>query len=357
MTTALITNIPAPYRQPLYGELSRNIGDFVVLYEASGAGARDWGRALAGGYDHLILNQAPIEQVSHVRRAQTVRGALAHRRPDVVVATGFGAAALAAREWCAERRVPFVGLSGATGWADREVTGVREALRARLARSAAGWIAYGPEARRYLIDLGADPAKVMAAGNPYGIEPRQGERDTGVGARRIGFAGQLHWRKAWWVPLKAAAIAMGQGAEFGLSMLGNGPGAGLLRALMDETPSVRVEWRPKQPPARMHEFYDEIDILVVPSLSDQWPIVASEAAARGVPAICTPETVSGLPDELATAGSRPRPGSVHGVARALLELHDRDGYARALRRVPAAREASDPAAVAGRWANHLRALA
>jgi hypothetical protein len=45
------------------------------------------------------------------------------------------------------------------------------------------------------------------------------------------------------------------------------------------------------------------------------------------------------------------------VVRSLVDLHDRDGYARALERVEAARATANPAAVADRWAEHLARFA
>jgi glycosyltransferase involved in cell wall biosynthesis len=246
----------------------------------------------------------------------------------------------------------LLGWSGATALTGRQIRGLRLRLRRRFARAATGWIAYGPEARDYLVHLGAAPGLVEPAGNPYGIAT-QTPRGGGQSTVRVGFAGQLDWRKAWWVPVQAARMAAGDNLDVELVLVGDGPGRPLLERLLANQPEVRALWRRHIPPDEMPRFYSDIDLLIVPSLVDQWPIVASEAVAAGLPVACTPSRYSGAPALVSTAteGRGPGPGAILDVARIITEISEESRAGAVAKRIQTAQEELAPATVACRWAS------
>jgi glycosyltransferase involved in cell wall biosynthesis len=352
---ALITNHPAPYRQRLYGELAKRLPGFHVLYEATENRARKWGGKTASDYDHQFISKAPIDRLSNFRRGAAAAYRLRADKPDAVVATGFGASALAARQWCGANGRPYVGLSGATALADRTIPTARRGIRVALARSADGWIAYGDEAKEYLVQLGVPPARVMAGGNPWGTAAVHDRPPAPATPRRIAFVGRLVWTKAWWIPVQAAALARESGLPLELTIVGDGPGAPALERLLEES-LPDADWRRHVPPSEMAELYSSIDLLLVPSLIDQWPIVASEAAAERVPTLATHQPNSGLPALMSTAGEQLTAGSVDAVVNALHEVSRPEAYAEAVTRTATARDAFSPEAVANRWVEHLDRL-
>jgi glycosyltransferase involved in cell wall biosynthesis len=351
LTLALISNHPAPYRQHLFEELGRRLPGLVIVYEARESTARRWGSATVG-YETEFMVDAPIEEVGPAQKAAATSRTLRRLRPDAVIASGFGPSAIAAWEWALPRRAALIGWSGATALADRHVRGGRLALRKRLARNARGWVAYGDEARAYLCGLGARPECVEPAGNPYGVEPASAPPSrAGNGPVRVGFAGQLHWRKGWWTAVQAVRLATDEGADVELNLVGDGPGAPLMRRLLEATGIPLASWRRHVPPEAMREFYAGLDLLLVPSFIDQWPIVASEAAAQGVAVACSPARHSGAPALVSTAteGPGPPPGAVAELAELVRSIGDDDQAAAAAGRVESARRILAPEAVADRW--------
>lgn len=66
--------------------------------------------------------------------------------------------------------------------------------------------------------------------------------------------------------------------------------------LRDRAIAARVDFLGWCAGARLEAFFDSIDVLAVPSIYEPFGLVAVEAAARGVPVVCT--AVDGLPEVL-----------------------------------------------------------
>ncbi len=350
MSVALLTNHPAPYRQPLFAELAQRLDDLVVLYEARESSFRRWGSAVSTSYEHRFMVDAPIEEVSPARKGAATARWLHRLNPSIVISAGFGPSALAAWSWTRSHGRQLVGWSGCTSLTERRVRGARLRFRERLAQSASAWIAYGPEAQRYLLRLGADPRRVSAVGNPYGI-PRVPPRARPGATVRIGFVGQLHWRKGWWIPLQAAAVAKREGVPLELSLVGDGPGSALLGRMISLHPELDIDWQTHVAPSGIGGFYANLSLLIVPSIVDQWPIVASEAIAAGVPVLCSPAEHSGVPDSVSTATPGPGPpaGGILGVADVIRMFAPGRQVDQLESRMASAQRELDPATVADRW--------
>lgn len=116
----------------------------------------------------------------------------------------------------------------------------------------------------------------------------------------IGVVGRLSPEKGVDVFLDAARILHTRGVAFGVALAGGGPERESLEAHSASAGlSERVAFL--GPVSRMQEFYEAIDLLVIPSRSEGLPNVLLEALDAGVPVIST--RVGSVPAVLGDSGA------------------------------------------------------
>ncbi len=159
---------------------------------------------------------------------------------------------------------------------------------------------------------------------PISVIPQFGVPDSFAPMERnhntltIGYAGRLVREKGIEVLLRA--LAQTQGA-WQLQILGSGPLADSLPKLARELQiASRVHFAPWIASGEMPQFYNSLDILVVPSLTqpnwkEQFGRVIMEAMACGVPVIGS--NSGEIPNVIGEAGVIVSEGDVDGLAHAL----------------------------------------
>lgn len=98
------------------------------------------------------------------------------------------------------------------------------------------------------------------------------------------FVGRFHPLKGTHLLLEAFSRAKIDGAQ--LTLVGGGVDEGRLRQLADQLGvSEQITWTGKLPREDLADYYQDHDVLVVPSLYESGGLVALEAMAQGMPAI------------------------------------------------------------------------
>lgn len=148
-------------------------------------------------------------------------------------------------------------------------------------------------------------------------QPRAAESSCVV----IGYAGRLVREKGIHVLLKALAQVQG---NWELRILGSGPLYNSLERLARELKlEQRVHFNPWVASSGMPQFYNSLDLLVVPSLTqpnwkEQFGRVLMEAMASGVPVIGSDS--GEIPNVIGDAGLVIPEGDVAALARAIQQL-------------------------------------
>jgi glycosyltransferase involved in cell wall biosynthesis len=169
----------------------------------------------------------------------------------------------------------------------------------------------------------APRARVRLAPNPVDTDvfrvPADGERNAGGGVLALN-VGALKERKGHEQLLRALALARDQGVELRLEIVGDGPLRRPLEALaqeLDVADSVAFlgALAKEDVAARMRAA----QFLVLPSLWENAPVVASEAMASGLPVLAS--RVGGIPEMVGDeAGVLVEPGDVTGLAGGLADM-------------------------------------
>lgn len=301
-TVVLVTNIPTPYRIPLFNELAdqldRNGLSLKVVFGALGYERRKWAIDMNDcRFEYEVLPNAVFrfkgsESVSFTYRG--LNGLVRREKPAVTIITGFSLGTV--KLWLRNLvvRTPYIIWSGAIESEARPTSALRRIQRRLLIRGAAGFVAYGGRAKRYFESLGAPADKISIAINT--VDTAYYRRAVGDGNVRahgrhekaITFVGHLTAGKRLDLAFKAVRMLRAHRSDFVFSVVGAGPVESALRDLartMEISATVKFEgFKQKNDIARM---LGATDIFLFPSDYDIWGLVLVEAMAAGVPCIAS----------------------------------------------------------------------
>jgi glycosyltransferase involved in cell wall biosynthesis len=99
--------------------------------------------------------------------------------------------------------------------------------------------------------------------------------------------GQMIARKGIAEFLHAAARLQQEGLAFSIVLVGGGRDSAKLQRLAAELLLNNVRFYPAQPPEAMPAIYRSADVLIFPTMTDVWGLVANEAILSGVPVLCS----------------------------------------------------------------------
>jgi glycosyltransferase involved in cell wall biosynthesis len=287
---ALVTNVLAPYRLPLYELLAQRYGVEVLCFGAGASYVPDW----FGDLDaQLEAARFPARRIAGPREALSL-GA----RYDAAIAPVAGGAMLPATYLgMRRRRRPFV-LWGSVWAHPRGAKGLVGFLPVRhVYRHADAVVAYGEHVRRYVAGYrGRDDDIVVA---PQSVEAE-------LFGRPIADAEIAAWREATGLPDGPLVLHVGRlvpekgvrellaawrevACEHGdatLAVIGDGPLAPEVAA----TPGVRLLGPFAR--ERLPVAYAAAQLVVVPSLPtprfrEPWGLVCNEALHQATPVLAT----------------------------------------------------------------------
>ena len=297
----LVTNAPTPYRLPLFEALSDQLRargrHLTVVFSAWGYGRRKWAIDPAEmRFDYAVLGSQgrrvgrTSEQTMFLFRglAREVRA----RRPAVLVVPGFTVATMQAWRWSLTRGLPYLIWSGSIG--GRHDAGARAWLRARLARRAAGAVAYGTLAKGYFERLGVPPERVHVAINTVDTAffadavdaLRQAPAPDGL--RHLTYIGYLSARKGVRRVLDVVGALARERGDFVLDVVGDGDERVALEAYArDAGLGAHVRFHGYQQREALPAFLARSAGLLFQTDYDVWGLVLNEAMAAGVPCLAS----------------------------------------------------------------------
>lgn len=319
----LVTNLPTPYRLPLYRRIDAMLGDrgheLRVLFLGYAKSVRSWtiDPEDLRGLRHGTCAPASVGAVSAGASTRIGRGRRAIRcvlrdarafAPDVaIIAWAMDYVALRLLLAFRRRGVPCIVVSGETLRSARNnpMPRMRRIFREPFFRLAARFLTYGTRASEYLTACGVPAARITTGTNvaqpEYFNERTEAIRASGEAERfRAGFrtaaggafschllfVGYLHAEKG----LAEAIVMMRRlaRADVALHVVGAGPDEAAMRALAESTGlSSTIFFHGYRQSAELPLYYAAADVLVFPSTVEVYGLVMAEAVASGLPVLAS----------------------------------------------------------------------
>ncbi len=292
--TALLTEIPAPYRVPFLNNLADRVGDRVrVFFYGETEKRRNWG---LNGNLRIAHEVIPgfLFQSRHGHPYffnPGIIGALRRFDPDVIVIGGYAhpTAPLVlsfARRWGKK----IVLWSESTLLDERTFRWHREKYKRWFIERCDGFVVPGRAAREYVQSLGAVPEAIHEMPNAAELEAyinasmeaenHSLERDA------ILFVGRLIRSKGVWDLLEAY-----QGLDVRcrppLWIVGDGPEQSGMEKWVRDNGVEGVLFLGPLAPEDLPQVYVRAGVFVLPSRAEPWGMVLNEAAASGLPLVAS----------------------------------------------------------------------
>ncbi|ARK11437.1 glycosyltransferase family 4 protein [Fibrella sp. ES10-3-2-2] len=255
----------------------------------------------AVGYPFTLLHNGPLEAVSLPSR---IRDLLAHGlafKPDVVLLTGYYDPAQLLLGMVLKAKGCRVVLQNESTSLDNPRTGWREQIKRAFVKQCHGYFCFGSRAADYLVQLGANPSRILVANNAVvdnaflqetytaNLPSREQQQSAlDLAPRNIIYVGRLIAIKNLTALIQAFAEACQANptANWGLILLGEGDQKSALQQQAHALGlSHKIRFLPGCNWQDVPRFLALADVLVLPSQSEPWGLVVNEAMACGLPVL------------------------------------------------------------------------
>ena len=170
----LITNIPNPYRIPLFNEISKQFADAAIhlkiVFGAAGYKRRFFTIDPSEiSYDFEILKDEAHTFSEDAEKSyflyKGLKEVMNREKPDAVIVAGFSPATMKVFFRKLLKGTPYIIYSGTIEQGNRSGSLLRRIQRTILCKGASAYVAYGNLAKKYLISIGAPESQIFIGRN------------------------------------------------------------------------------------------------------------------------------------------------------------------------------------------------
>jgi glycosyltransferase involved in cell wall biosynthesis len=297
----LIHNFIAPYRHPLFEELSKKV-DLIVYYCSIKPSWREWCLfPRMYDYKYKVLPRIPLKTpIEELSLNPSILKEIIKNKPDVIVIGGY----IDPTMWLAFAvakllKIPIVYWTEGIKEPQSILGMMTRPLRMLFVKKSNAVVVPGNLSKGYVISLGAKAEKVFIAPNAIDnklfIETSQKYQSlkenlkTRYGLKNkivVLYSGRFVRTKGIEYLLYAYGKLEQEHNNIALVLVGSGPLESYLKYLAN---SLHLNFKILRAYAleELIKFYSFADIFVLPTLHDVWGFVINEAMACGLPVIGT----------------------------------------------------------------------
>jgi len=291
-----ITNLQAPYREPVWAHMASR-ADLRVEFLASAVEDRPWVWRASPAYSSAVADTVRIPGLPSERALYIYRRGLnsSVRDADVVIVGSWESPAYlqalsAARRADKATVLYYESIADSQRYRSRHPVSL---VRSAIVRSVDTLFTGGIASTRAVESMGVDPARIVTGFNTVDVasfhrkalEIRATSRPRTESGHVYLFVGRLLARKNVSTLIRAFGMCAKPGDE--LQIVGTGPEERQLRELAHSRtgPGSTITFLGDESGERLHERYALADTLVLPSLSEVWGMVVNESLAAGLHAV------------------------------------------------------------------------
>jgi glycosyltransferase involved in cell wall biosynthesis len=285
----LITNIPAPYRLPVYELLNEKYkDDFLVIYCAKKESNRSWNLG-EFKFNHLFLKEnvkAKKDGFNYIHNNIDIFHELRAFNPDVVITTGFNPTHIYA--WIYTKLLRKKHICMTDGWieSEKELSIIHKIVRKIIFATSDAFIGASKNSLDLYGSYGISNEKLFQS--HLCIDNDKFKNSTKFEDREydLMFSGQFTERK---LPLFFAEIVekvLKHRPNIKVLILGNGP---LKEELFLKLDSAGIDYfyAGFVQQEELPKYYSNAKLFLFPTKLDPWGVVVNEAMASGTPVLTT----------------------------------------------------------------------
>ncbi len=277
---ALLTNIPAPYRERMHELLADHYnGNYTVVYCAEKESDRKW-KVKYGNYDKEVLSDI---SVNAVHNNPEIVDSLKKLNPDVVIIMGFYPTMLYAYFWTLFKSKKLVVFTDGTLRSESHLSIVHKIVRKIVFKKTSAFI--GPSFgsaqlyESYSIPSSKFFRTYLAVNNKLFINDSSADKKYD-----LMFSGQFIDRKMPLFFVEVARIVKEKLGSCRVLVLGNGILEGDILTLLKKY-NIDYSFPGFISQEELPSYYAKSKLFLFPTKNDPWGVVVNEAMASGMPVI------------------------------------------------------------------------
>jgi glycosyltransferase involved in cell wall biosynthesis len=304
-TIFIITNIPNPYRIPLFNEINdlfkENNYHLKVIFAAAGYSRRKFNLDLSAcNFEYEILEGGVFESSNNTEKTYFgYKGLLKlvnKEKPFRCIITGFSPGTMQLFFRSLLTSTPFIIWSGSIKKKGRNDSWWRILQRKIIVKRAKAFVAYGQKAKNYFVEeLNVDPKKVSIGINTVDTnffssqtEICRTNNNKESDLKRFLYVGYLVPRKNVKRILEAAKVLSSQRSDFVIDIVGDGENKSELEAYSSEhNLSNFVKFHGFKQKEELPSYFASSLAFLFQTDFDIWGLTLNEAMAAGLPCICS----------------------------------------------------------------------
>jgi len=295
----IITNIPAPYRNPVYQVISDKLGfeSFHVVFCANKESNRQWVIDQLD-FSHIFLKPNVMERKGrYIHNNCDIWGVLNRMKPEVVITTGFNPTHLYAFAWACLNGKTHIPMTDGTLKSEDSLLLVHRLLRSIVYRFSSAFIGASIGSKRLYGSYNV-PAECFFQSHLCANNVAFNPSDLANRTYDFMFCGRFSSEKNPLFAIDVAReVAMEIGRRVSLLFVGSGPMAEEVKAYASKyAGEVDSTFKGFVQPENLPELYCSAKIFLFPTSWDPWGVVANEACAAGQVVMVSPH--AGVAGEL-----------------------------------------------------------
>lgn len=291
----LVTNIPNPYRIPLFNEIHKQLKDlntdFLVAFGAKGYKRRKWNLDMQDcQFKYVFLSGLNLYKNRGEKSSFTYTGVvrlILKYQPDIVITNSYSIATTKLFFLSLMDISKYLIWSAAVEGKDVRPSRLRLFHRRQLVKRSSGFIAYGTKAKEYLVSLGADENKTHIGINTVDLDHFVNTKNkirNDKGLIHLLYVGHLSPRKNVLKLLKVIKKLTSMRNNFVLDIVGDGEDRIMLENFVKENKlNSKVHFHGFKQKSELTVYFDNATCFLFQTDSDVWGLVLNEAMAAALP--------------------------------------------------------------------------
>lgn len=291
---AMVTNIPAPYRVPVYAALAADTQVELKVFFCSGREPdREWDLP-AARFDQVFLRELFFNYRGRfIHFNPDVGSALRSFRPEVVITTGFNPTHLFAYVYARMHGIKHISMTDGTLKSEENYSWLHRWMRRRVYAGTQAFIGASNGSFNLYRSYGIDDKRLFkshlcANNEAFCATPVDGKRYDFIFCGRF-----VEVKNPLFVLQMAQQVAARLGRKVSVLFVGSGDMAGEMRTLastmLNEVETIFSGFASQN---ELPQLYGSSRIFVFPTRWDPWGVVANEACAAGLPVLISPDAGS-----------------------------------------------------------------